>query len=83
MKDIDTIQIPHRVISGTNVTQFYLHAFCDASLKAYGVCIYLQTTDKDNNFRSALPCSKLRVVSIKNIIKQLPYRDSSFAKLLF
>lgn len=58
LKDISTIQIPRKVISNVNANRFYLHAFCDASLRAYGACIYLQTVDEDNNFSSALLCSK-------------------------
>ncbi|XP_029155926.1 uncharacterized protein LOC114928760, partial [Nylanderia fulva] len=49
LKEIHAIEIPRRVISSSNANQFYLHAFCDASLKAYGACVYLQTIDNDNN----------------------------------
>lgn len=72
LKEIHAIQIPRRVISSSNTAQMYLHAFCDASLRAYGTCIYLQIVDKENNCHSNLLCSKLRVAPIKNKTITLP-----------
>lgn len=72
LKELSAIYIPRRVISHSNAVQFYLHAFCDASLKAYGACIYLQTIDKENNRNSNLLCSKSRVAPIKNKTITLP-----------
>ncbi|XP_011171560.3 uncharacterized protein LOC105204206 [Solenopsis invicta] len=72
LEEINTIRIPRRVISHSNAIRFYLHAFCDASLKAYGACIYLQTIDNKNNYSSRLLCSKSRVAPIKNKTMTLP-----------
>lgn len=52
--------------------RFNLHAFCDASLKAYGACIYLQAIDEDNNLSSSLICSKSRVAPVKSKTITLP-----------
>lgn len=60
------------VISCSNANQFYLHAFCDASLKVYGACVYLQTIDNDNNCVSNLLCSKSRVAPVKNKTITIP-----------
>ncbi|XP_071562311.1 uncharacterized protein [Temnothorax nylanderi] len=65
LREVSTIQVPRRVIRGSNVVRFILHAFCDASLKAYGACIYLQTIDADNNSNCFLLCSKARVAPVK------------------
>ncbi|XP_036145656.1 uncharacterized protein LOC118646575 [Monomorium pharaonis] len=44
----------------------------DASLKAYGACVYLQTIDENGNAKSALLCSKSRVSPIRNKTITLP-----------
>jgi len=72
LKDVNTIQIPRRVISSNSANRLHLHAFCDASLKAYGACVYLQIEDRDGTFGSSLLCSKSRVAPIKNKTITLP-----------
>lgn len=72
LKDIISIQIPRRVISADNVDRFFLHAFCDASMRAYGACVYLQTIYNDNNVSCALLCSKSRVAPTKTKTTILP-----------
>jgi len=42
-----------------------IHGFCDASIEAYGACVYI-----DCNGRSQLLCSKLRVAPLKTITVQ-------------
>jgi len=69
LKDVNTIQIPRRVILSNGANRLYLHAFCDASLKAYGACVYL---NRDGTFNSSLLCSKSRVAPIKNKAITLP-----------
>jgi len=71
LRNVNTIMIPRRVISGI-AKRFYLHAFCDASMKAYGACVYLVTTDEENKTSSALLCSKSRIAPIKNKTITLP-----------
>lgn len=41
-----------------------LHGFCDASLKAYGACIYIRSTDEYGNVHTRLMYSKSRVAPI-------------------
>jgi len=40
LKEIHTIQIPRKITSG-NANRFCLHAFCDASLRAYGAYVFI------------------------------------------
>ncbi|XP_024887379.1 uncharacterized protein LOC112464560 [Temnothorax curvispinosus] len=72
LREVSTIQVPRRVIRSSNVVRFILHAFCDASLRAYGACIYLQTIDEDGHFNSFLLCSKARVAPVKSRTITLP-----------
>ncbi|GAB1868686.1 hypothetical protein CAJAP_09765 [Camponotus japonicus] len=72
LQGINTIQVPRKVIQGSRAVRFNLHAFCDASLRAYGACIYLQTIDIDNNYSSSLLCSKSRVAPVKSKTITLP-----------
>lgn len=71
-RGVDTIRVPHRIVRCPNAVRFNLHAFCDASLKAYGACIYLQAIDKDNNSSFFLICSKSRVAPVKSKTITLP-----------
>ncbi|KAL7732911.1 hypothetical protein ACLKA6_006032 [Drosophila palustris] len=45
---------------------FEIHAFCDASLEAYGACIYVLSY-KDDRIQSHLLCSKARVAPLKTL----------------
>ncbi|KAM8703778.1 hypothetical protein ACLKA7_008414 [Drosophila subpalustris] len=45
---------------------FEIHAFCDASLDAYGACIYVLSY-KDDRIQSQLLCSKARVAPLKTL----------------
>ncbi|XP_011865955.1 PREDICTED: uncharacterized protein LOC105560979 [Vollenhovia emeryi] len=72
LNDINTIQVPRRIIASASARRFYLQGFCDASMKAYGACVYLQTMDNHNKGRSILICSKSRVAPIKSKTTTLP-----------
>lgn len=80
--EVRAIQIPRKVVSSTDAVRSYLHAFCDASLRAYGACIYLQTVDRENNCHSSLLCSKSRVAPIKNKTITLPKLELCGAVIL-
>ena len=60
--------------------QIQLHGFCDASEKAYGACLYLRSTDKQNRHRCTLICSKSRVAPLK--ATTLPRLELCAANLL-
>jgi len=45
LREIYVIRISHRIFLCCILcaSQMYLHAFCDASMRVYGTCIYVQT----------------------------------------
>lgn len=73
MQTIWQIKIGWDEVLPDNITQFWLeyasniHGFSDASEKAYSACIYIRTTDNQNNLVIKLLCSKTRVASLKTI----------------
>lgn len=56
-----------------------IHAFCDASLSAYGVCVYVRT-ESGNTVKTNLLCSKSRVAPLKSLT--VPKLELSAALLL-
>ncbi|XP_011859105.1 PREDICTED: uncharacterized protein LOC105556617 [Vollenhovia emeryi] len=72
LRGVGEIRVPRRIVRGSNAMRLNLHAFCDASLKAYGACIYLQVIDRNNTSSSLLICSKSRVAPIKSKTITLP-----------
>lgn len=73
---IGTVKI-NRFVSFNKYTQ--IHAFSDASTKAYGACIYAVTTSNEGT-SSMLLCSKSRVAPLKQI--SLPRLELCAAHLL-
>lgn len=72
LRGIGVIRVTRRIIQRPDAVRFNLHAFCDASLKAYGACIYLKAVDRDNESSSYLICSKSRVAPVKSKTITLP-----------
>lgn len=56
-----------------------IHAFCDASLSAYGACVYVRS-DSGGNIKISLLCSKSRVAPLK--VLTVPKLELSAALLL-
>ncbi|XP_036322008.1 uncharacterized protein LOC118736009 [Rhagoletis pomonella] len=73
---INNIQIP-RYVPINNTTE--IHAFADASTRAYGACIYL-VTRMEKETSSALLCAKSRVAPTKQV--SLPRLELCAALLL-
>ncbi|XP_039311989.1 uncharacterized protein LOC120359242 [Solenopsis invicta] len=71
LREIHSIKIPRRIVPGS-ATRLNMHAFCDASMKAYGACIYLQTIDSNGHCNYRLVCSKSRVAPVKSKTVTLP-----------
>ncbi|GJQ69276.1 hypothetical protein Trydic_g2276, partial [Trypoxylus dichotomus] len=44
-----------------------LHCFCDASIEAYGACLYVVCTKKNGGSESGLLCAKSRVAPLKSV----------------
>lgn len=59
---------------------FELHGFCDASIEAYGACVYVRYLDQEDQWKSRLLCSKTRVTPLKSAT--IPRLELSGALLL-
>ena len=58
-------QVPWK--EATTATQFQLHAFGDASERAYGACVYLRVSKPDGSYSSSLVISKVKVAPLKTL----------------
>ncbi|XP_067214199.1 uncharacterized protein [Linepithema humile] len=63
---INEIKIPRHVLCN-NPIRVELHGFCDASMSAYGACIYLKSTEPLGATSVRLLCAKSRVAPLKAI----------------
>lgn len=61
---LSSIQIPRQVLIG-NATLVELHTFSDASLHAYGACIYARSTNERGQVKIMLLCAKSKVAPVK------------------
>ncbi|XP_050064280.1 uncharacterized protein LOC126553152 [Aphis gossypii] len=59
---------------------FEIHGFCDASMEAYGACLYIRSSDQQGIWHSRLLCSKTRVAPLK--VATIPRLELSGALLL-
>nr|CAH7723253.1 unnamed protein product [Callosobruchus chinensis] len=78
LAQLNVFSLP-RQVTVPNACQTELHAFCDASQKAYGACIYLRTISPQG-ITVRLLCSKSRVAPLKTIT--LPRLELSGALLM-
>nr|CAI5848380.1 unnamed protein product [Callosobruchus analis] len=78
LAQLNTFSLP-RQVTVQNACQVELHAFCDASQRAYGSCIYLRTISPQG-ITVRLLCSKSRVAPLKTIT--LPRLELSGALLM-
>ena len=63
-----------------NSISFRIHGFADASERAYGVCVYIQSIQRDGSFRCNLITAKSKVAPIKYVT--LPRLELCAAVLL-
>ncbi|CAK9829577.1 hypothetical protein ANTRET_LOCUS6888 [Anthophora retusa] len=76
---INSIKIPRYVLTADN-KRIELHAFSDASERAYRTCVYLHTLDNQNRWSTHLLCAKSKVAPLKVI--SLPRLELCGAQLL-
>lgn len=57
-----------------------IHGFSDASMEAYGACVYIRSLDKNGKWNSRLLCSRSRVAPLKGAT--IPRLELSGALLL-
>uniref|UniRef100_A0A182X947 DUF5641 domain-containing protein n=1 Tax=Anopheles quadriannulatus TaxID=34691 RepID=A0A182X947_ANOQN len=81
---VKDMRIPRRVVGSTH--RIEIHGFSDASMKAYGACLYMKSVSEDGNVSVNLLCSKSRVAPLANSKRQknvtLPRLELSAALLL-
>ncbi|XP_071578820.1 uncharacterized protein [Temnothorax nylanderi] len=66
LKEVNMLRIPRIVISTQKASRFVIQGFCDASEKAYGACIYIQSINETTGeITIKLLCSKARVTPLK------------------
>lgn len=70
----------HRKCKFQSGDQFEVHGFCDASMEAYGACIYIRSSDHQGIWHARLLCSKTRVAPLKSTT--IPRLELSGALLL-
>lgn len=61
----------HRKCKLQSGDQVEEHDFCDASIEAYGACIYIRSLNHRGIWQSQLLCSKTRVAPLKSTIPRL------------
>ncbi|XP_008182367.1 uncharacterized protein LOC103309231 [Acyrthosiphon pisum] len=66
LNELNSFSIPRWLGSNKN-KQIEIHGFADASMKAYGACIYMRTIDTDGIVKSQLVCAKSRIAPVKVI----------------
>lgn len=77
---LGNLTIPRWVRVFDSLEKICINGFCDASLKAYGACVYVTTYDSDGNMFSRLLCSKSRIAPLKTV--SLPRLELCGALLL-
>ncbi|XP_058828274.1 uncharacterized protein LOC131688139 [Topomyia yanbarensis] len=81
------LQVPRWVAFSKDCLSLQLHGFCDASIKAYGACIYLCCKHFDESVTSHLLVAKSRVAPLEDLKKwkrkqSIPRLELSSALLL-
>ncbi|XP_058456361.1 uncharacterized protein LOC131433782 [Malaya genurostris] len=84
---LEGLTVPRWTGIGANVKSVEIHGFCDASEKAYGVCIYIRTISEQGEVNLHLLTSKSRVAPLENLKKKktkqtIPRLELSSALLL-
>ncbi|XP_058816696.1 uncharacterized protein LOC131679970 [Topomyia yanbarensis] len=49
LSDLNSLQVPRRVIGTQGTSRYYLHGYSDASERAMGACVYIRAIDDDGN----------------------------------
>lgn len=66
LKILSLLEIPRHIICNEPV-RIEIHAFSDASLKAYAGCIYIRSVNKEGEIFVRLLCAKTRVAPLKAV----------------
>jgi len=66
LSNLDDLRVVRKVKSAP-VGVFELHGFCDASIGAYGACVYIRQKQPDNSYKCHLLTAKNRVAPLKTV----------------
>lgn len=81
LKIIENIRLPRFVFPTTDIVLTELHGFSDASIRAYGCCIYVRCVDSLGNVTINLLTAKSRVAPLRPT-RSLPCLELCAAELL-
>ncbi|XP_036341076.1 uncharacterized protein LOC118750467 [Rhagoletis pomonella] len=79
LSSLESLTIPRYCLQ-PSVQRLQLHGFCDASIRAYGCCIYARTVDPSGEVKVTLITSKSRVAPTRKL--SLPKLELCGAHLL-
>ncbi|XP_022162437.1 uncharacterized protein LOC111028196 [Myzus persicae] len=77
---LNNLSIPRCIVIIGEIIDVQIHGFSDASIEAFGACLYLITTNNQGKRCSRLICAKSRVAPLKSI--SLPRLELCGAVLL-
>ena len=81
LPELNQFRIPRKVISSVDQgSMFEIHGFADASIKAYGACVYIRTINSTQEISVKLLCAKSHVAPLKTV--SLPRLELNAAVLL-
>ncbi|XP_027846045.2 uncharacterized protein LOC114126329 [Aphis gossypii] len=80
LSHLNAIKIPRQITINDKIHSIQIHGFADASIKAYGCCLYLRCTDMNNKHTVRLIGAKSKVAPLK--ILSLPRLELCAALLL-
>ncbi|XP_055605576.1 uncharacterized protein LOC129753754 [Uranotaenia lowii] len=84
---LSTLVIPRWLAFHSNLLSVEIHGFCDASVKAYGACLYLRSTTSEGEVSIQLITAKSRVAPLDDVKRKkkqqtIPRLELSSALLL-
>lgn len=75
-----SLNIPRCIFTSSSTIEIQIHGFSDASMSAYGACVYVRAIYADNSVSCNLVCSKSRIAPLKTV--SLPRLELCGALLL-
>lgn len=76
LSTLNGLKIPRKVIDIAPPHSIEMHGFCDASINAYGACVYIRTSFKGRHTTQLL-CAKSRASQKHNVAKIRIMRGST------
>ncbi|KAH1014408.1 hypothetical protein HUJ04_003249 [Dendroctonus ponderosae] len=67
LSDVSHLKISRWVFESKDISEIQIHVFSDASMVAYGACIYIRAIYEDKSVSSNFLCSKSRIAPIKTV----------------